>query len=141
MGLLRRVFLGDGHLPADYRAQLATEDFLLVEEDLGGSLTFRNYRAPGRRSGLEKVAIGVAIAITRQRVVIWISGGKPGLKGKHMDVPLDDPRLRGIAVTIDGPDKVCLAYDPHAFNPDTSGRVEVRLKTPKAAEIVALLNR
>jgi hypothetical protein len=32
-------------------------------------------------------------------------------------------------------------YDPHAFRPDTSGRVEVRLKTPKAPEIVALLSR
>jgi hypothetical protein len=48
---------------------------------------------------------------------------------------------RGIEVTTEGPEKVCLGYDPHAFNPDTSGRVEVRLKTPKAAEIVALLKR
>jgi hypothetical protein len=58
-----------------------------------------------------------------------------------MDVPLDDPRLRGIKVTVDGGEKVCLAYDPHAFNPATSGRVEVRLKTPQAARIVRLLNR
>jgi len=141
MGLLHRTFLGDGRIPADFRAQLAAEQFLLVEEDLGGSLTFRNYRAPGRRSSLEKFAIAGAIAITRQRVVVWISGGKPGVKGKHMDVPLTDPRIRGIEVTTDGPDKVCIAYDPHQFRPDTSGRVEVRLKTPRAAEIVALLNR
>jgi len=141
MGLLRHLFLGDGRLPADYRGQLSAEGFLLVEEDLGGTLTYRNYRAPGRRANLDKLAISGAIAVTRQRVVIWLSGGRPGLGGKHMDVPLDDPRLRGIEVTADGTEKVRLAYDPHQFNPDTSGRVEVRLKTPKAAEIVALLNR
>jgi hypothetical protein len=49
--------------------------------------------------------------------------------------------LAGIEVTSERPDKVCIAYDPHAFNPATSGRVEVRLRTPKTDEIVALLSR
>jgi hypothetical protein len=138
---MRRLFLGDAHLPADLRAQLESEGLLLVEEDLGGSVTFRDYRAPGRRSSLEKVATGGSIAITRRRIVIFLAGGKPNLRGKHMDVPLDDPRIRTVEVTADGPDKVCVAYDPSQFNPATSGRVEVRLKTPKAGEIVAIMNR
>jgi hypothetical protein len=56
-----------------------------------------------------------------------------------MDVPRDDPRYRTIEVTVDGPEKVCIAYDPHQFRPETSGRVEVRLKTSRANEIVTLM--
>jgi len=141
MGLLRRMFIGDGHLPPDLRARLEAEGFVLLEEDLPGSITFRNYRAPRQRSSFAKVATGGAIAITRQRIVIFLAGGRTGLRGKHMDIPLDDPRIRTVEVTADGPDKVCFAYDPSQFNPATSGRVEVRLKTPKVNEIVVIMNR
>jgi hypothetical protein len=141
MGLLRRIFIGDGHFPPDLRAHLESEGFVLVEEDLPGSITFRNYRAPRQRSSFEKVATGGSIAITRRRIVIFLAGGRTGLRGKHMDVPLDDPRIRTVEVTADGPEKVCVAYDPSKFNPATSGRVEVRLKTPRAGEIVAIMNR
>jgi hypothetical protein len=38
MGMLRRLFLGDAHLPADLRARLEAEGMLLVDEDLSGSV-------------------------------------------------------------------------------------------------------
>jgi len=134
------MLLGDGRVPDELRNQLSSEGLLLLDERLTGSLTFRDYRSPTRRSGVEKIMVGGAIGISRRRVVVWISGGKPSVKGKHMDVPLEDPRLRGMDIVAETPEKICLAYDPHEFRADTSGRVEVRFTTSRAAEIVVLLD-
>jgi hypothetical protein len=141
MGFLRRALLGDGRLPDDLRAQLSAEHLVLIEEGLSGSITYRGFRGPGRRSSFEKTAFAGAIAISSLRVVVWISRGKPMDAGKHLDVPFADDRMRGLEVVAERPDRVCIAYDPAAFNPQTSGRVELRLRTPKAAEIVRLMNR
>jgi hypothetical protein len=139
MGLLRRLFLGSGRLPDDLRAQLTGEGLVLLEEELPGSITYRNYRAPRRRATLEKSAINAAIAITSQRVVVFIGGGKAMDRGKHMDVPFTDHRIRDLEVVAESPGKVRIAYNPAVFRPETSGRVELRLKTPHAPDIVALI--
>jgi hypothetical protein len=141
MGLLRRALLGDGRLPDDLRAQLSADQLLLLEEDLSGSITYRGFRGPGRRSSLEKTLIAGAVAISSTRIVVWIGRGKPMDVGKHLDVAFADDRVNGLEVVAESPDRVCIAYDPAAFDPQKSGRVELRLKTPKAAEIVTLIRR
>ncbi len=140
MGLLTAL-LGDGRLPDDLRAQLSAENLVLIDEELSGSITYRGFRGPGRRSSLEKTAINGAIAISSLRVVVWIGRGKPMDKGKHLDVPFADDRVHGLEVVAESPEKVCIAYDPELFNPQKSGRVELRFKTPKTADIVTLMNR
>lgn len=132
---LRRVFLGSGQLPDDLRTSLGVEGFLLLEEGLSGSVTYRNYRAPGQYSSWRKVAFTGAVAITTHRLVVTASRG-----AKHIDVPLRDPRRTAVSVSNDRPDRVLFAIDPAAFDPRRSGTVEVRVRTPRAPEVVALLN-
>ena len=74
---LRRVFTGSGRLPDDLRAALAAEGVVFLEEGLPGSVTYRNYRAPGQYSSWRKVPFTGAIAITGQRMVVAASRGGP----------------------------------------------------------------
>jgi hypothetical protein len=127
VGIFSRFFYS-GKLPDPLRAELEAEGVVLLEEGLRGTLTYRNYRAPGRRYGMRKVRIAGVIAVTRLRVVVWGAG-------RQVDVPLGYP---GVEVARDGEEKVMVAFDASAFHTDRSGRVEVRLRTPSAARIVEL---
>lgn len=50
----------------------------MLEEGLSGSVTFRDYKAPGKRYSLRKVAVNGAIALTARRIVVWY--------GRHKEV-------------------------------------------------------
>ena len=133
MNPLRKMMLGSGRISDDLRAALAAEGPLFMEEELTGSITYRNYRAPGQYSGLRKQATSGAIAVTPQRLVVWAG------RGKNIDVPIDHPLRAAINVTLDKPDRICFAYDAGRFSADRSGTVEVRLRTVQAPQVADLL--
>jgi len=133
MNPLRRLLLGSGRFPADLRAELQAERARVLEEGLAGSITYRGYRAPGRRYSFRKVAVNGAIAITERRLVARVG------RGQEVDLPLDDPRLGAIGATLDAPDRLCLGFDAGAFRDDRSGTVELRFTTAQAGRVVELL--
>lgn len=123
-----RVQLASCH-PNRYRAHR-----FVLEEVLAGSVTYRNYRAPGQRSSWRKEAVSGAIAVSSRRLVVWAG------RGKHIDVPLVGPFLATIDIAVEAPDRVRFAYDAGRFSPDRSGTVEVRLRIPHAARVADLLS-
>lgn len=135
MGIFRRLLFGSGRLPKMVRDQMVGEDTLLLEEGLGGSITYRRYRAPGKRARLKKVGIAGAVCVTDKRVLVW------GARGKLVDVPFDDERIAAIEVAAEEPDKVLFAWEASLFHANRSGRVEVRLHPVQAGQIVALVRR
>jgi hypothetical protein len=128
-----KFLLGRGQLPPQVRSSLEAEGINFLAEDLTGSITYRNYRAPGKRYGVAKQGTAAAIAISGQRLVVWVS------RGSYIDIPL---AMVGSAVeaSSDQPDRMSFRYDAGRFRPETSGKVEIRLKTPQAAQIMNLLN-
>jgi hypothetical protein len=118
------------------RALLATEGVVLLDEGLSGSITYRDYHAPGTSSSWRKVAVTGAIVVTGERLVVWAA------KNKAIDVPLRDPLRAAITVTTTGepPVGVTFSYDAAAFSPDRSGNVEVHFRTEAAAAVIQLLN-
>jgi hypothetical protein len=135
MGLLRRAFLGSGQLPGELRSAVVAEEPLVLEEGLAGSVTYRNFRAPGQYANWRKEAVSGAIAVTGQRLVVWAG------RFKHIDVPHDHPLRAGIQVAAERADRICFAYDAGAGNPSRSGRVEVRLRTTQATHVAELLGQ
>lgn len=135
MNPLRKMImmLGSGRISDDLRAALAAEGPLFMEEELSGSITYRNYRAPSQYSSLRKQATVGAIAVTPQRLVVWTG------RDKNIDVPLDHRLRAAINITLDKPDRICFAYDAARFSPDRSGTVEVRLRTAQAPQVADLL--
>ncbi|WP_354702012.1 hypothetical protein DSM112329_02358 [Paraconexibacter sp. AEG42_29] len=132
MAFLRRLLTGSGRLPDDLRTALEAEGIVLLLEELPGSTTYRNYRAPGKRSNWKKQGTSGAIAVTGRRVVAWTS-----FNGREVDVPRDGPLPDGLEVVRED-DAVCFTYDAAAFHADRSGTVEVRLRTDEAGQVVAL---
>jgi hypothetical protein len=135
MSLVRRFLFGSGRLPKMVRDQISSEEVLLLEEGLGGSITYRRYRAPGKRARLKKVAIAGAVCITDRRLLVW------GARGKLIDVPFDDERFAAIEVQAEELDKILFAWEASVFHDNRSGRVEVRLHPLAAAQVVVLLER
>jgi len=133
MKSLRNMMLGSGRLPDDLRAASTAEGVEFLEEGLPGSITYRNYRAPGQRTSLRKEATTGAILVTSQRLVVWAG------RGKNIDVPLDHPLRAAIDVRLDGPDRICFAYDAGEFSTERSGMIEVRLRTDQAAQVAEIL--
>ncbi|MEP7022740.1 MAG: hypothetical protein ABJB47_02790 [Actinomycetota bacterium] len=43
-------------------------------------------------------------------------------------------------MTTSQPGQVCFSYDAGRFSADRSGTVEIRLRTPQAEQVTALLN-
>jgi hypothetical protein len=133
VGWLRRVFPSSRRFPDDLRAELEAEDPLLLEEDLKTSITWRHFRAPGKRFGWRKTGTRGAIAITNRRVVVWALGGR------QVDITFDASQIADLQVTEEDPDRVLFAFDAAKFHSDWSGTIEVRLRTESAPRIPELV--
>ena len=120
-----------GRLPDDLRASLEAQGVLLLDENLPGSITLRHFKAPWRRASWKKSSARVAVAILRDRLVVYAN------KRKWLDVPLPAPPLE---VTLDEPERVCIGFDIGAYRDDASGRVELRFTTAQAQQVQALLS-
>jgi hypothetical protein len=118
-----------GRIDEPLRSELASEGIYLLEERLWGTVTYRDYRAPGRYSSFRKELVRGAVVITSRRFLVWTG------RAKHVNVPLRPPLP--VAVALDGPERVVVGYDAGRFRPERSGRVEIRLRTPSAGRIVS----
>lgn len=131
MGPLTWLRARNGRLPEDLRQAVTAEGLLLLAEGLAGTVTLRDYRAPGKRSALSKARTSGAVAITSARVVVWT--------GMYEGIDLDRGDWHALEVTLDHPDRICFAYDPATFHPDRSGRVEIRMTTTESGRVAELL--
>src|SRR5262245_22472816 len=120
-------------MPANLRSSLEAEGITFLAEGLTGSITYRNYRAPGKYYGIAKQGTAGAIGFSGQRLVVWVS------RGGSVDIPLA-MASSALQASSDRPDRVSFTYDAGRFRPETSGQVEIRLKTPQAAQIMNLIN-
>ena len=120
--MLGRLLLGPGTLPDDLRAQLTAEGLDQEEEGIRGTVTYRHYRSPHRRSSWRRQWIRAALAITDRRLVVAVRG-RP-----LVDVPWGDPRLGEMDLSVeDG--RLLIGFDPGLFDERSSGRIELRLRT------------
>ncbi|HEY0428143.1 MAG TPA: hypothetical protein VGC76_10210 [Pyrinomonadaceae bacterium] len=119
---------------AAYKPQLEAEGLVLFEEDVSGSMTFRNFRSPGRYDSWRKVAITSLFALTRKRLL--------ALKGSNplIDVPFIDARLREMRFSLEGEKTLLVAFAANLFQPDWSGEIEYRFHTPRAQEFLQKLS-
>jgi hypothetical protein len=130
MNVLTRLVLGPGRMPEPLRARLTTEGLILLEEGLVGSITWRNYRAPGEYASWRRQAVSGAVGISNQSVVVFAG------RAKRIDLPLRHPRRSVLEVTVEAPDRLMFSHDAGAFLADRSGRIEYRLRTKQAARIL-----
>lgn len=131
--LLYRLF-GVGRMPQQWRAVINSEGIVLMDEGIGGSVTYRDFSAPGRRSSWRKVAFSGSIALTKTRLLA-LQYANPAI-----NVPLDDPRLQQMQFSVEGEDKLLVAFNANLFHNDWSGTIEYRFRTEQASAFLTRLS-
>ena len=126
--LLFRLF-GVGQIPKLLRDRLRMEGVVVSDEGVPGSVTYRDFRAPGRYSSWRKQAFIGSVVVTNIRLV--------GLMGGRfvVDVPFTDERIRQLRIARER-DRLLIALDANLFHDDWAGTIEYRFQTSEAAEII-----
>jgi hypothetical protein len=132
--LLHRLF-GTGKVPRDVVSRLNREGVLLIDEGIGGSVTFRNYRGPGRYHGWRRTWFTGSLVVSRRRLLAF------AFSRPLIGVAWDDENISGLECSQDSPGRICFRFEAADFQPDCSGKVELRFATEKAYEFHQLVNR
>lgn len=127
--VLYRLF-GLGGIPAPLLTRLKGEGLLLLDEGVRGSVTYRDFRAPGRYSHWKRQWYTSSIALTRVRLVA-LRRSSPVI-----DVPLADERIRRLRLSLEGDDTLLVAFDASLFHGDWSGIIEYRFRTPRPQHFI-----
>ena len=126
--LLYRLF-GVGRIPKLLADRLRIEGVVIADEGIPGSVTYRDFRAPGRYSSWRKQAFIGSIVVTNIRLVGLMLGRFA------VDVPFTDERIRRLQISRER-DRLLIAFDASLFHDDWSGTIEYRYQTSEAAEII-----
>jgi hypothetical protein len=125
---IKRRWANRGRLPDPLRAELEAEGLELIEEQMAGRVTYRGYAVAGQRPTSGDQSTVASLALTPRRLVVR------GTQSVQLDAPAGP-------VTPEVPEDgvLVLRYEAEDIYPSRSGSVELRLQTPRAAEIHARL--
>ncbi len=123
-----------GRIPSRWRRRLEAEGIRVLDEGIRYTITYRNYRAPGRYFAWRRSMGSGAIVLTRKRFLVFY------YRWLVLDVELVDPRLERIAASSPAPDVLVLAFDVSDLYPNRSGNVTIRLRTSEASSILQVLS-
>ena len=132
--LLYRLF-GTGSIPDDALSQVRIEGVLLSDEGIGGSLTFRNFRAPGRYSGWRRTWFSGSLVLTRKHFLAF-RYAQPVI-----GVAWDDEKVTKLNCSLEKKNTLCVQFDASTFEEDWSGDLEVRFSTPLARSFLEKIKR
>ncbi|MES9965453.1 MAG: hypothetical protein ABW116_18140 [Candidatus Sedimenticola sp. 20ELBAFRAG] len=132
--LLHRLF-GLGKIPARNAAILQAEEMILIDEGIGGSITLKHFKAPGKRHSWRRNWFTGSIVLTRKTFAAF-TWTKP-----LVFVPLDDERLAKLEFKFEPDDTLLMSYDASLFNADWSGIVELRFRSDQALLFLEHLKR
>ena len=132
---IRNWFANLHRLPEAQMAEFRTEGLLVIDEWIKGKLTYRNFRAPGKRFLYKTVWFKSFVVVTKTRV--WATAfGKQAI-----NVPFSDERIRAMQFSVDDQSSLLVAFDASLFQPTWSGQLEYRFSTPRPQEFVDAISR
>lgn len=132
--LLYRL-MGIGKIPESLMSQLNNEGVILLDEGVKGSVTYRDFRAPGRRDSWRRQWSSASIALTKTRL-FGLMNSSPVI-----NVPLADKRIKAMQYTLESGPTLCVTFDVSLFHADWSGTVEYRFRTPQAQQFFEFLTK
>jgi hypothetical protein len=130
--LFYRLF-GIGKIPEQFMATLRAEGILALDEGIKGSITYRDFRAPGKYSAWRRQWFRGSIVLTQVRLVSLLS------LSTAIDVPLTDERIRSMRFSVEKEGTLLVTFDPSLFHPGWSGTMEYRFRTSEAAAFLEKL--
>lgn len=130
--LFYRLF-GVGKIPANVMAEIEQEGILLLDEGVKGSVTYRNFHAPGRYAAWERRGFSASIAVTKVRLLAL------AYTSPVINVPFADERIQAMRYSLKHNDTLCITFDADLFHADWSGTIEYRFRTAEAQHCLELL--
>jgi hypothetical protein len=125
---LYRLF-GVGKIPKLLNDTLRIEGIVVSDEGIPGSVTYRNFHAPGKYFSWKKQAFTGSVVVTNIRLVALI------YSNFAVNVPFTDERIRKLQISVDG-DRLVIALDPRVFHDNWSGSIKYRFRTEHAADML-----
>src|SRR4051812_11625650 len=123
--LLAKLF-GAGQPPVQLADTLQSEGIVLIDEGIKGSVTYIDFRAPGKYSGWRRQWYKASLALTGTRLFALRSANT------LIDVPLRDERIHRMRFSVEENGTLLVAFDASLFHADWSGTIEYRFKTGQA---------
>ncbi len=130
--LLYRLF-GLGKIPKRHAPALHQEGVVLIDEGVGGAVTLKNFRAPGKRCSWKQSLFTGCLVLTRKTFAAF-AFSKP-----LVYVPFAHDRFSDLHCRLTDENTLFITFDPSAFHENWSGTVEIRYKTAQAQLIVERL--
>lgn len=123
-----------GRLPKGIAKILQGEGIVLLDEGIPGSVTLRKFRAPGRIHAYKKTLFAGSLVVTELRFAAF------AFSRPVVNVPLDDPRLNLLDITVDHRNRLIVKFDAHSFHEKWKGTVECRFACSVAHMFVERLS-
>ncbi len=121
-----------GRVPVCRREAYASEGLCVYDEGVPITVTYRNYRAPGKRFGYRRSSGSGAVVVTSVRLVVFY------YRWPVLDVPrTDTSSMLHVAASESG--VLTIGFEAGALDPKRSGSVCVRLRTAHPASITAMV--
>lgn len=127
-------FFGVGKIKEPFLSELKSENLISSDEGIKGSITYKNFRAPGRYANWRRRWITGAIALTEKRLVLQESSQSV------INIFLTDERLKKMRVSLENEDTLLFKFDPILFLENSSGEIEWRFRTEQAKVFADNLN-
>lgn len=126
---------GVGKIREPFLTELKNERIIASDEGLKSSITYKNFRAPGRYSNWKRRWITGAIALTEKRLILQ-QYSQPVI-----NISLADKRLKEMKISLEVENTLLFEFEPNLFLENSSGKIEWRFRTPQARLIAKALNQ
>ena len=105
---------------------LKSEEIIASDEGIKSTITYKNFRAPGRYSNWKRRWMTGAVALTKKRLILQ-QYSQPVI-----NILLTDERFKKIKVSLEAEDVLLFEFAPDLFLEFSSGEIEWRSYTPHA---------
>lgn len=122
---LYKIF-GTGKISETLLNELKTEEIIASDEGIKSTLTYKNFRAPGRYSNWKRRWFAGAIILTKRRLVLQ------QFSQLVINLEFADEHFKKIIISVEGEDTLLFEFEPHLFLENSSGQIEWRCRTPHA---------
>ncbi len=124
---------GVGKIKETLLSELKNEEIVASDEGIKSTLTYKNFRAPGRYSNWKRRWFSGAIILTKKRLVLQ-QYSQPVI-----NLELTDERFKKIKVSLEAEDTLLFEFEPQLFLENSTGEIEWRCRTPHAKIIAEWL--
>lgn len=124
-----------GKIPQNVRSQINREGIVLQEEGIGGSVTFKKFRAPGKYYGWKRNWFSGSIVLTQENFLAF------QFTKQIIGVSWNNEKINCLNCFLENENTFCVEFDAANFNENWSGNITVKFSTPLAPSFLETIEQ